>query len=751
MTVSYKELLTKKEVRPYLLDARFGIEKEGHRVDMQGRLSKSSHPTVFGSRSFHPYIQTDFCESQTEAITPVFDHSSEPLNFMSALSDVITRSLEHEEMIWPLSMPPALPENEAEIQLADLEAEKDVRYRQGLADRYGKRKQMVSGIHYNFEFANSLLQSMFEQTNEADYKQFKTDVYMKLSRQYLRYMWILNYALGASPRADKCYFTEKDYPTEAVRSIRNSRFGYRNELDVFVSYENLDKYYADLSALVSAGKLSEMKEFYSSARLRGGERAEDLIESGVRYVEFRNFDLNPFVREGMDVDTARFVHLFALYLFYREEDEGNRDDNQRRGHLANDTVTLEHPFEKTAYYDEGKAFFSEMRAFAQSVELSRQDIEIIERFEQLLDHPELTLAGQMETRLVENSEFAVDLARQYRGQAFERPFQLSGFTDMELSTQNLIFDAIQKGLELEILDEEDQMIALRYKNHEEIIQKGNMTSKDSMIAYSIMENKVVTKKLLNRAGLNTPSGREFSSFKEASKAYSIFEDQAIVVKPKSTNYGLGISIFHTPAKQEQYDQALEIAFKEDRQILVEEFVSGTEYRFFVLDGKTIAVLRRDPCNVIGDGQSTIAQLVEVKNQSSLRGLDHRYPLEKIQLGNTEKLMLEVQGYTIESILGKNVKVNLRENSNISTGGDSIDMTDAMPQSYKCIAEQAAEALDVKITGIDILIPELVEDGEYSIIEANFNPAMLFHLYPLTGQGQRVTMEVIKFLFPEVIE
>ena len=101
---------------------------------------------------------------------------------------------------------------------------------------------------------------------------------------------------------------------------------------------------------------------------------------------------------------------------------------------------------------------------------------------------------------------------------------------------------------------------------------------------------------------------------------------------------------------------------------------------------------------------------------------------------------------------KDVKVNLRENSNVSTGGDSIDVTDEMPEIYKNIAEKAAEALQVKITGVDILIEDLNDSlGEkYSIIEANFNPAMLFHLYPLKGKGRRVTMDVLQFLFQKFL-
>lgn len=751
MTIAYYKILSSPQVRPYLFQARFGLEREGHRVDAVGHLSGLNHPAALGSRNFHPYLQTDFSETQLEAITPVFEDSKHALQFMEALHDVMIRSLEQGELLWSQSMPPALPENESDIRLANLEKKEDVLYREGLAEKYGKRKQMVSGIHYNFEFGKDLLQAMWKQQQMVDFQTFKSEIYMKLSRQYLRYMWLITYCLGGSPRANAGFFTDKaEKPKEPVRSIRNSKFGYRNTSDIFVSYRNLEQYYEDLHTYVKTGALSEMKEFYSAVRLRGGKRAEELLDVGVQYVEFRNFDLNPFVRVGMDEDTARFVHLFALYLIYKEEEEAP-EAAQRLGYEINDAVALENSLEKTAYFNEGKLFFAQMRTFAQNLDFSKDDLALIDKFAQMLEKPETTMAGQMELAFLQNKTFALDLSRQYRQQSYKRPFQLAGFTHLELSTQNLLFDAIQKGLKVEVLDEHDQMVALSYKSHREIIEKGNMTSKDSMVAYAVMENKVVTKKLLNRVHLNTPQGQEFSDLETAQAAFPLFETTSIVVKPKSTNYGLGISIFKQPATQEQFYKALEIAFREDKEVLVERFVSGTEYRFFVLDGKTRAVLRRDAAHVIGDGVSTISQLVAQKNENPLRGHNHRFPLEKIQITATEKLMLDVQGYTEQSIPEKDVKVNLRENSNVSTGGDSIDVTDEMPEIYKNIAEKAAEALQVKITGVDILIEDLNDSlGEkYSIIEANFNPAMLFHLYPLKGKGRRVTMDVLQFLFPEI--
>src|SRR5699024_4742075 len=272
----------------------------------------------------------------------------------------------------------------------------------------------------------------------------------------------------------------------------------------------------------------------------------------------------------------------------------------------------------------------------------------------------------------------------------------------------------------------------------------------------IMENKTVTKKVLKEAGFRVPGGAEFSSMEEAVKAYPRFADQAFVIKPKSTNYGLGITIFKEGASLEDYQAGLAIAFREDSSVLVEEFMPGTEYRFFVIDGEVQAIMLRVPANVIGDGIRTEKELVEEKNSDPLRGTNHRAHLELIQLGELEQLMLKEQGLTIESVPQANQIVYLRENSNISTGGDSIDMTDEFSEAYKKIAVSAVEALGAKISGIDLIIPDKEVDPEknptaYGIIEANFNPAMHMHVYPFAGKGRRLTMNVLQLLYPEIFE
>ncbi|MHC5373990.1 bifunctional glutamate--cysteine ligase GshA/glutathione synthetase GshB [Enterococcus sp. LJL120] len=754
--MNFKALMQATSVLPYLEKARFGLEKESQRVTLEGELAQTDHPSVLGCRSFHPYIQTDFSETQLELITGVKETETEVLRELAAIHDVALRSMNDNEMMWPLSMPPRLPEKDGEIQIAKLARFEDVLYRRYLARAYGKRKQMVSGIHFNFEYAPELVTSLYEMQNECSSpEEFKTKLYMKVARNFLRYRWLLTYLFGAAPLSEANYFTD-EAPQEPMRSLRNSRFGYTNHADVQVSYSSLENYLADIAEMVNSGKLSEEKEFYAPIRLRGGKKMSELPKKGIRYVELRNIDLNPFERIGISHDQVRFIHYFMLFLLWTEEDAA-ADQWVAAGDQLSNQVAEEAPLAPTIAKAEGQWLIAEMSKMLTEFKLA-EAAEFIAGFQKIIENPAETLAARWLTAAEKTSQatLATELAATYYQAAHERPYQLAGYREMELSTQILMFDAIQKGISLEVLDENDQFLKLHFKKHVEYVKNANMTAKDVFIVPLMMENKTVTKKVLDKAGFRVPKGSEFSSLASAEAAFGEFAQRAFVIKPKSTNYGIGITIFKEGATFEDYQAGLAIAFKEDSDVLVEEFLPGTEYRFFVLDGEVKAVLLRIPANIVGDGRRSIEELVAEKNLDPLRGTNHRSPLELIQLGDLEKLMLKEQGYTVESVPADGQIVYLRENSNISTGGDSIDFTDEMPTAYKKIAADAVEALGAVISGIDLIIPDLKveptqESTAYGIIEANFNPAMHMHIYPFAGAGQRLTMDVLQLLYPEVFE
>ena len=746
-----RDIIKNNNLEELFSNVVIGLEKEGQRVLPDGQISKTDHPKVFGIRHEQPYIQTDFAESQVELITTPEKSEKDVLRVLNAIHEVFLKNIPEDEYIWPLSIPAILP-NEEEIRVAQFEKKSDVEYREYLVKKYGKYKQMVSGIHYNFQLDDNFMEKI-SMITKKDLVSTKNEVYLKLARQFIRYQWLLIYLYGASPIAEDKYFANGIKPEGFVRSLRTSRFGYVNEEDIKVSYSSLEKYIEDITGYVQNAKLIAEKEFYSSVRFRGADTIVKFPKQGIKYIEFRLFDLNPFAPFGILEKDIRFVHLFIKTLVWLEEVD--KSTSESLGYEYSEKVALSHPFSKVMYEDEGIWLLNKMKELVAELGLYESDIDLINEKIDELQNPELTIGARLLREYKkENSilNVGLNLAKQYKEYALREYYSLSAYSNMELSTQAVIEDAIKSGLKVSIIDENDQFIRLESKEHVEYVKNGNMTSKDSYISPLIMENKVVTKKVLAEKGFRVPKGYEVSSIEEALQKFNYIKNKPIVIKPKSTNFGLGITIFKNGTSSlDNYTKAIEFALKEDKDILIEEFIEGTEYRFFVIEGKTEAVLLRVPANVIGDGKHTIRELVEMKNANPLRGDAKKTPLKTIELGEIEQLQLSEQGLNFESILAENEVAYLRENSNISTGGDSIDMTNEVHDSYKKLAVEIAEAMMAKVCGVDLIIPDIKDEcskDNYGVIEANFNPMMMMHIYPHAGESRRLSLNVLRMLFPE---
>ncbi len=340
----------------------------------------------------------------------------------------------------------------------------------------------------------------------------------------------------------------------------------------------------------------------------------------------------------------------------------------------------------------------------------------------------------------------LELSKKYKEDSYKNRFKLQGFEDLELSTQILMKESIKRGIKTEVIDRSENFICLKKDNKTEYVRQATKTSKDTYISVLIMENKSVTKKVLRDNNIKVPDGIEVCSIEEGINAALFYENKPIVIKPKSTNFGTGISIFSEGTSKERIIEALKIAFKYDNTVLLEEFIKGKEYRFLVIDDKVEGILHRVPANVVGDGEKTIRELTEIKNKDPLRGYHYVTPLEKINLDENAELFLKVQKKTFDYVPVKDEVVYLRENSNISTGGDSIDYTDKIPEKFKNIAVQCAKAVNAKICGVDMMLEDYMDENtQYGIIELNFNPAIHIHCYPYKGTERKIGEDVLKLL------
>ena len=769
------EILKNKFDKEELMAASFGIEREALRVNTQGKLAMTKHPEVFGDKMNNPYITTDFSESQVELITPNFKTVQETYDFLNALYDITALHI-GDELLWPQSIPCHIPEDE-EIPIAEYrdcdKCQEARRYREELFKKYGGKKQLISGIHYNFSFEEEFIEKLYKETKSTlSYKHFKDDVYLKVVRNYLTHRWLLIYLLGAAPIFHESFLTtctklkeqvdHESYTNEGAVSYRNGDCGYKNHTDLYPDYTTTKTYLESLKRFVEEGSIQNYKELYSQIRPKAKDNTQlltSLAEEGIQYIEVRSIDNNPFEKGGISIDDLEFLHVFMLYLLVKEESKERltnwqEEANNNQRHIAQKgllDVWLSRDGKEIKKVDWALEVLDEMHIMNDELHLGKA--EIIEKMVERVKHPEQTYAYRI-YELCKKEGYInahIGLAKSYKEDAYMHRYKFYGYEDMELSTQILMKEAILHGISVEVLDRSDNFIALKQGNHTEYVKQATKTAKDSYMTMLMMENKTVTKKVLEKNNVHVPNGIEVFKGQSLELAAKRYEGRAIVVKPKSTNFGTGISIFPQGASKEDIVKALEIGFKHDNTVLIEEFARGKEYRFLVIGDEVAGILHRVPANVKGDGKKTIRELVEIKNQDSLRGKGYKTPLEKINLDASSELFLKQSGLNFESIPAVGEVVYLRENSNISTGGDSIDYTDEMPQRFKDIAVEAAKAVGAKFCGVDMMLEDYTNaEGDYAIIELNFNPAIHIHSYPYKGTERNIAEKVLKVLGFETV-
>lgn len=320
-----------------ILAGSFGIEWESLRARGEGELSLTPHPRAFGDKLINPLITTDFSESQIEMITPAFSSIDKAFDMFSLLADLVNSSLPEDEYLWFQSIPCILPYND-QIPIAQYPDEgiSSQKYREDLAKKYGVKKQMISGVHFNFSFDEDVLRKLQEITgSNLSFKEFRNEVYLKIARNYLRYCWLIIYLTGCSIGSHNTFTedcihlmdAEDDYGSHYSTkgpSFRNSSCGYKNLKKLYPSYASVGEFVSDVESFIERGDLSEAKELYTQIRLKPNDPADylnSLKNDGIKYIEIRTLDINPFYQCGLVRHDMKFLHLFLLYMFVKDESD----------------------------------------------------------------------------------------------------------------------------------------------------------------------------------------------------------------------------------------------------------------------------------------------------------------------------------------------------------------------------------------------------------------------------------------------
>jgi cyanophycin synthetase len=315
------------------------------------------------------------------------------------------------------------------------------------------------------------------------------------------------------------------------------------------------------------------------------------------------------------------------------------------------------------------------------------------------------------------------------------------------STQALVEAADARGIPWLRLNRHS-LVQFGHGRYQQRIQ-ATVTGATRHIAVEIASDKEETRNLL--AGLGLPVPRQLLVYSPEAAVEAAEEiGYPVVVKPLNANHGRGVSIRLTDAEHvaAAFDRAS--VHGTSRGILVESFVSGFDHRMLVVDGKLVAVAKRVPGHVVGDGVHTVAELVEIVNRDTRRGVGHEKVLTRIELdGQAERLLAEA-GLAPESVLPEGEVCYLRATANLSTGGTSIDLTDAVHPDNRDMAVRAVRAVGLDVGGVDFLTDDVARSWKEvggAIVEVNAAPGFRMHVAPSEGSPRDVAGPVIDMLFP----
>ncbi|OOS07439.1 glutamate-cysteine ligase [Moraxella cuniculi DSM 21768] len=350
-----------------------GIEKEGLRMQPDGYAAKTFHPAKLGSKLTHPYITTDYSENLLELITDPMPSIKQALDMLRDLHVLVHRSLENNELMWPLSMPCMSSDTDSDIPLADYGSSNigklKTLYRSGLGVRYGRKMQTIAGLHYNLSIGDDLFAAWHKAAGTGSFGDFKNDKYLALIRNFKRLTPLVLYLLGASPAVCGTFVSGRNHTLKPLggtcsyhepdgTSLRMGKLGYTNSVqeNLDIRYNQLDEYIAGLQAAIgtpyadferigvddadgnpiqiNSHILQIENEYYSPIRPKQTTKAGEtptaaLAARGIAYVEFRAIDLDPYSDIGIETSTACFLEVLALYCLLTDSPYLMPDEEKR--------------------------------------------------------------------------------------------------------------------------------------------------------------------------------------------------------------------------------------------------------------------------------------------------------------------------------------------------------------------------------------------------------------------------------------
>jgi glutamate--cysteine ligase len=455
-------------VKTLLKGSQTGLEKESLRVDTNGHIAQTEHPKILGSALKNPWITTDYAEALLELITPPCERGYKALDFLQDVESFVYQQLD-DELLWTSSMP-CIIRGEEDINIAKYGNSTGGKmkhvYRQGLAWRYGKMMQVIAGIHFNHSFDQRFWPAyqQIEQQEKRSSQSFINHSYMGMIRNIQRYGWLIPYLFGSSPAICKTFlsgipkldsmkiYNKNTYYEPWGTSLRMGDIGYTNRKEnkagIKANYDTIDQYIESLHYAISTphaayeeigvkvdGEYRQLNtnllqienEYYSTVRpkqiLGCFEKPIDALSSrGIRYVELRSVDINPFHPAGITHKQLFFLEVFMLFCLLQQspkidkKEQKEIDDNQSLvAHFGRKpNLELSYNNKKCTLTSWGSELLDAMMPVAELLNTVHADtcyVSALTHQMELIKHPELTSSARVLDELMSKHHSYFDFAQ----------------------------------------------------------------------------------------------------------------------------------------------------------------------------------------------------------------------------------------------------------------------------------------------------------------------------------------------------
>ncbi|GAJ26086.1 hypothetical protein JCM15457_997 [Liquorilactobacillus sucicola DSM 21376 = JCM 15457] len=588
-------------------------------------------------------------------------------------------------------------------------------------------EKVLGGVKVRLQLPEELLlelyKSKFEQL-KIDYIGFRNQVYMKILQQFANYRWLLTYLTGATPFGEGANASPVRSQSECC------------SIPVLKAADQVD--YRSLQSYLQNSQYRQTRKTDGVTVASSFENEVEMLQKGIHYLEIPHLDLDPFAITGIRPEILDLLEALAAFFIATP---GIRNEEMaatlQKNRQLNQQIAHENPFSATECQLQAQKTLNKLQRFVQAVglgELEQSLDKAIALSKAPTETPSAKLLRGHAGRPMTTS--AQQLAVR-NGTSNESLLDHSELRILDDNSRLVLCAAFKLGVSYSVVSSQDKLI----KVGNTMLECGIQTEDSSAVMQKVWSNRQLSKKIAAAAGYTVPTQWNVSQKSEIAKVYQEVKGAAIAIKNNRTS---GTHVFRVPPTQKLFAQTVKQYLTLAAPCLVEQVVTGAPYTALLVGGKVVSLVERIPQNIVGNGRSTIKQLIQNKE-------NERKKLGRcFDFGEIQKKSLAEQGRTLTDVLPRGVQLYLRYDASTKTGADYLEVRAETDVSYLQRLEELAGLLKMSSGSLDVLISNIyqplasdAEKGQFVFLNAHAFPQLSKHQHTLLKETQAIAESIVK--------